>query len=205
MQRRIAWAVALVALFLSPLGAVAQDVRYYQDPNNGVTYKETNQTIQRQMPVTSLQASTRTVLRGQYRTDTQGIVRTYSVPVTEYRWESYWQGRYNPFTQPALAHRLVPYTRWETHSDVVQVPVTRYETVPTTETVHVPVTTWHTVQDQITHRTAMTPPQMGSSAVVSTAPVGSQIGGVARLDPPPSQGGDASPSPSSGSKTALSR
>ena len=90
------------------------------------------------------------MLRGQYRTDTQGVVRTYSVPVTEYRGESYWQGRYNPFTQPTLGTRMVPYTRWETHSDVVQVPVTRYETVPTTETVHVPVTTWHTVQDQVT-------------------------------------------------------
>jgi hypothetical protein len=205
MQRRIVWAVALVALFLSPLAAAAQDVRYYQDPNNGVTYKETNQTINRQIPVTQYQPSSRTVLRGQYRTDSQGVVRTYSVPVTEYRWESYWQGRYNPFTQPTLAHRLVPYTRWEAHSDVVQVPVTRYETVPTTETVHVPVTTWHTVQDQITHRTAMTPPQAGASTIVSTAPVGNSMGGVARLDPPPIPGGDSSQSTSSGSKTALSR
>jgi hypothetical protein len=205
MQRRTIWAAALVALFSCPLGAGAQDVRYYQDPNNGVTYKETNQTIQRQMPVTQYQPTSRTVLRGQYRTDTQGVVRSYSVPVTEYRWESYWQGRYNPFTQPTLAHRLVPYTRWEAHSDVVQVPVTRYETVPTTETVHVPVTTWHTVQDQITHRTAMTPPQAGSSAIVSTVPAGSQMGGVARLDPPPSQGGDTSQATRSGSTTAQNR
>ena len=187
-----------------PPGADAQDVRYYQDPNNGVTYKETNQTINRQVPVTQYQPSSRTVLRGQYRTETQGVARTYSVPVTEYRWESYWQGRFNPFAQPTL-RKLVPYTRWETHSDVVNVPVTRYETVPTTETVHVPVTTWHTVQDQITHRTAMTPPTAGSSAVVSTVPVGNSVGGVARLDPPPVLGGDTSQAGSSGSKTALSR
>jgi hypothetical protein len=208
MQRRIVWAAGLVAVLMSPLGLTAQDVRYYQDPNSGVTYKETNHTIQRQIPSTQYQPSSRTVLRGQYRTDSQGVVRTYSVPVTEYRTETYWQGRYNPFTQPTLATRTVPYTRWETHSDVVQVPVTRYETVPTTETVHVPVTTWHTVQDQVTSRVAVAPPQPGvSSSVMASVPTGGPMGGVARLDPPPTLSGASSstPSPTNGSTTALSR
>ena len=196
-------AAALVGLFASPLVCAAQDVRYYQDPNSGATYKETTQTVHRQMPVTQLQASTRTVLRGQYRTETQDVVRTYSVPVTEYRTESYWQGRYNPFVQPTLATRTVPVTRWETRSEVAKVPVTRYETVPTTETVHVPVTTWHAVQDRVTHHTAVSPPQPGA-AVVATAPSAGAFGGVAQLDRRPSVSED-SPAASYGSKTALAK
>ena len=104
MQRRIVWAAALVAVLLSPLGLTAQDVRYYQDPNSGVTYKETNHTIQRQIPSTQYQPSSRTVLRGQYRTDTQGVVRTYSVPVTEYRTETYWQGQLQPLYAADARH-----------------------------------------------------------------------------------------------------
>ncbi len=207
MHCRIFSVAALAALFACPPLAGAQDVRYYQDPNTGHTYRQTTSTVQRQMPVTQLQASTRNVLRGQWRTDTQDVVRTYSVPVTEYRVESYWKGRYNPFVQPTLAQRTVPTTRWETRTEVVKVPVTRYETVPTTETVHVPVTTWHTVQDQIVHHQVVTPGTV-NTAVVATSN-GSSVGGVARLDNPPSLSGSTSSSDSSftagGSKTQLSR
>jgi hypothetical protein len=205
MQRRNIWAAALVAPLVSTLTAAAQDVRHYQDPNTGVTYRETTQTIQRQMPVTQYHDSTRTVLRGQYRTDTQPIVRTYSVPVTEYRWESYWQGRYNPFTQPTIGYRMVPTTRWETHSDVAHVPVTRYETVPTVETVQVPYTTYHTVHDQVVHRQALAPPVAGSSVIASAPFPSPTIGGVARLDNPPSQGGSSDSTPSPGSRTAMAK
>ena len=185
-------AAALVGLVVSPLVAAAQEVRVYQDPSTGHTVQETTQTIQRQIPVTQWQPSTRTVLRGQYRTDNQSVVRNYSVPITEYRWESYWQGRYNPFAQPTIGYRLVPATRWETHSDVVNVPVTRYETVPTTETVHLPVMTYHQVQDQVVRRTVVAPAAAGTSAYASTAPSnGSTMGGLTRLDNPPSQGSDA--------------
>ncbi|HVU85932.1 MAG TPA: hypothetical protein VHD36_01330 [Pirellulales bacterium] len=207
MHCRIFSAAALAALFACPLLVSAQDVRYYQDPNTGHTYRQTTTTIQRQMPVTQYQASTRSVLRGQWRTDTQDVVRTYSVPVTEYRTESYWQGRYNPFVQPTLATRTVPTTRWETRTEIVKVPVTRYETVPTTETVHVPVTTYQTVQDQVVHHQVVAP-GTANSAVVATSN-GSSIGGVAQLDPRPTMSGSSSSSDSSltagGSKTQLSR
>lgn len=199
MKRRNLSAAALVAIVISPIGASAQDVRYYADPNSGATYREETHTTQRQMPVTTMQPTSRTVLRGQYRTDTHGVVRTYSVPVTEYRWESYWQGRYNPFSQPTLAHKLVPYTRWETHSDVVNVPVTRYETVPTTETVHVPVTTWHTVQDKVTRHVAVAPPTSSSSSIATAVPSGG-VGGLTRLDPAPVPGGDSSTASSASSR-----
>jgi hypothetical protein len=211
MHCRIFSAAALAAIFAGPLVARAQDVRYYQDPNSGHTYRQTTSTVQRQMPVTQLQASSRTVLRGQWRTDTQDVVRTYSVPVTEYRTESYWQGRYNPFKQPTLAQRTVPTTRWEARTEVVKVPVTRYETVPTTETVHVPVTTWHTVQDQVVRHEVVAPNTGANTAVVATSTPGANYGGMARYDKPPTLSGDSSTSSTgdssmtAGSKTQLSR
>lgn len=207
MDCRIRFAAALAGLLACPLLAKAQDVRYYQDPNSGHTYRQTTTTIQRQMPVTQYQASTRNVLRGQWRTDTQDVVRTYSVPVTEYRTESYWKNRFNPFVQPTLATRTVPTTRWEPRTEVVKVPVTRYETVPTTETVQVPVTTYQTVQDQVVHHQVVAP-GTANSAVVATSN-GSSVGGVARLDNPPSiSGGSSSGDASvmaSGSRTQLSK
>ncbi len=210
MHCRIFSAAALAAIVACPLVASAQDVRYYQDPNSGHTYRQTTSTVQRQMPVTQYQASTRSVLRGQWRTDTQDVVRTYSVPVTEYRTESYWQGRFNPFVQPTLATRTVPTTRWETHSEVVKVPTTRYETVPTTETVHVPVTTWHTVNDQIVRHEVVSPGTGANTAVVATGTPGGSVGGIARLDNPPSlsggsSSGDSSTALNAGSTTARSR
>ena len=205
MHRRTLSIAALVALFACPRGTNAQDVRYYQDPNTGHTIRETNTSVHRQMPVTQLQPSSRTVLRGQWRTDTQDVVRTYSVPVTEYRTETYWQNRFNPFVQPTLASRTVPYTRYETRTEVTKVPVSRYETVPTTETVHVPVTTWHTVQDNHVPRVVVAPAGTNGAQVVTARPTGSGIGGLERLDPPPSVTGEASSVATGGSKTALSR
>jgi len=196
---------ALVALFATSRDTNAQEVRYYQDPNTGHTIRETNTSVHRQMPVTQLQPSSRTVLRGQWRTDTHDVVRTYSVPITDYRTETYWQNRFNPFVQPTLATRTVPYTRYETRTEVTKVPVSRYETVPTTETVHVPVTTWHTVQDNHVQRVVVAPAGTNGSQVVTATPAGSTIGGMARLDPPPSISGDSSVGTSGGSKTALSR
>src|SRR6185437_12375159 len=102
-------------------------------------------------------------------------------------------------------------TRWETRTEVVKVPVTRYETVPTTETVHTPVTTWHTVQDQVVRHEVVSPGTGANTAVVATGTPGANYGGVARLDNPPSLSGGSSSSPSgdssvtAGSKTQLSR
>lgn len=50
------------------------------------------------------------------------IVRRYAIPVTSYRWQACWRGRFNPFAQPYLVWVLVPYTRWEWRCEVVAVP-----------------------------------------------------------------------------------
>jgi hypothetical protein len=175
MKRRHACALALSlcalpfaspAMAQAPTGVPAgQNVRFYEE--NGVTYQETHQTYQRQIPETQLQPQSRTVLRGQWKTDTHDIVRTVQVPITEYKYELYYRDRFNPFVQPTPAYRLVPVTRYEARSEVTRVPVSRYEATPTTETYHVPVTTYRTVPETTTHRVA-----------VGTRPAGTSSGAV---------------------------
>jgi hypothetical protein len=172
MKTRHACALAL-SLCAIPLArpaaaqqvAAGSNVRYYEE--NGVTYKETHQTFQRQIPETQLQPQSRTVLRGQWKTDTHDIVRTVQVPITEYKMEVYYPNRFNPFVQPTPAYRYVPVTRYEARTEVTKVPVARYEATPTTETYHVPVTTYRTVPESSTHRVA-----------VGTRPAGTESGAV---------------------------
>lgn len=49
-------------------------------------------------------------------------VRMVPTPVTEYRYEAYWRGRWNPFAKKSLAYRLVPRTRWEYRPAVTRYP-----------------------------------------------------------------------------------
>ncbi len=121
---------------------------YYEE--NGVTYREVRQTVRCPVPETKVQESEQTIYRPQWKTETRDVVRTYHVPITEYRWEAYWQGRFNPFAQPYLAQRLVPSTRWETRTETVKVPSTVYSVVPEKSVVRSPVTTWKTVERQVT-------------------------------------------------------
>jgi len=175
----------------APSGAPgAQNVRFYEE--NGVTYKETQQTFQRQIPETQYKPMDRTVLRGQWKTDTHDIVRTVQVPITEYKYELYYRDRFNPFVQPTPAYRLVPVTRYEARTEVTKVPVSRYEAVPETSTVQVPVTTYRTVQDHATHRVAIGTRAPGTSTgpVYASQPNG-QSGNIA-VGPPPSSSNVAS-------------
>jgi hypothetical protein len=165
-----ALALSLCALpFAKPAAAqqvpAGSNVRFYEE--NGVTYQETHHTFQRQIPETQLQPQSRTVLRGQWKTDTHDIVRTVQVPITEYKMEVYYPNRFNPFVQPTPAYRYVPVTRYEARTEVTKVPVSRYEATPTTETYHVPITTYRTVPESSTHRVA-----------VGTRPAGSDSGAV---------------------------
>ena len=185
-----ALAFALCALpFATPVAAqqvpAGSNIRYYEE--NGVTYQETHHTFQRQIPEVQLQPQTRTVLRGQWKTDTHDIVRTVQVPITEYKMEVYYPNRFNPFVQPTPAYRYVPVTRYEARTEVQKVPVARYEATPTQETYHVPVTTYRTVPESSTHR-----------VVVGTRPAGTDTGPVYA-----SRGG-ASGSSGSSSYTATS-
>lgn len=191
---RYAWVVLLAGLAAQL--AAADDVRYYED--NGVTYRETRQKVNRPINETALVDQQRTVYREKLDTELVDQVRTYQIPVTEYRREAYWANRFAIFRQPYLAERVVPTRRLETRTETVKVPVTRRQLVPETTTVRVPVTTQRMVQDEIISRVvvgtrpAAAPataiaarPATGSS---STAPMNvppTAIGGISKMGQEP--------------------
>lgn len=189
MARRLFVAAAFVATFSVP--ALADDVKTVTDAN-GQTWREVHRTIQQ--PVTETQCLERQRLVYQESCDVQmcDTTRTYTVPVTEYRWESYWKGRYNPFVQPYLAQRLVPYTRWETRTDTVKVPVTRRQVVPVTQTIKVPYTTQRVENhDVVVSRQLIGP----STTALAASPAVPPIGGVQKFSPDSRQPPKAGASP----------
>lgn len=197
---------ALLLLLTGP--AVADEVRYYEQ--NGMTYRETRQTVPVASTGVTYQECPRTVYRVQPTTENRDMVRTWWTPVTEYRQESYWVNRWNPFAEPYLASRYVPVTRWEKKTEVVQMPVACSKLVPETQTVRVPVATNVATREIITREAIpsanpalvaksssapLTPPVASSTILAnpwSMTPVdGSsvarreQVGGVGRLENEP--------------------
>ncbi|HEX7447663.1 MAG TPA: hypothetical protein VF306_08965 [Pirellulales bacterium] len=173
--RLILAATLLAALSIA---ALADEEKTVTDAN-GQTWREVHRTIQQ--PVTETRCLERQQLVYRETCDVQmcDTTRTYTVPVTEYRWESYWKGRYNPFVQPYLAQRLVPYTRWETRTETVKVPVTRRQVLPVTQTIKVPYTTQRVENhDVVVSRQLIDP----STTALATSPPAPEIGGVARFD-----------------------
>jgi hypothetical protein len=85
--------------------------------------------------------------------------------------------------QPYLDQRLVPHTRWETHTAKAQVPVFRREVVAEVRTEHMPVVTQRYVNEEIVRRVAVS----GQAASQPIAEVARReaIGGVSRLDGAP--------------------
>lgn len=202
-------AAALVTLLGAAAVAAGQEVRYYE--KDGVTYRETRQVIQRQIPEVAYSENTQTVYRDQCTTELKDTVRTYLVPVTEYRLEPHLVGRWNPFIEPYYEYRSVPTVRWESRTEVVKVPVANRQLVPTTQVVRTPVTKWRTVEEEVINRVAvgMTASSTSSLASTPSSPAPSnvtlagplvpisdpnssrrdQIGGLSRLDnDPPRQG-----------------
>lgn len=190
MRNRHPLAVALVAPLVFCISARADEVRDYEE--NGVTYRETRRVVNE--PVTDVQCveQQRTVgFREQLNVQMCDQTRSYIVPVTEYRVESYWRGRFNPFVQPYVAQRLVPYTRYETRVETVKTPVATRQLLPITSTVKVPVTTQRVVQREIISRVAIsgTPaqptPSPSSDPFTSPSAIASRpvpIGGLQRMD-----------------------
>ena len=142
-----------VAACTGTLESKGQEVRFFE--RDGVTYRETRQHRERPIVETQIQQQQRTLYREQWRTDFRDVVRTRQVPVTVYRRESYWQGRYNPFVQPQLAERMVPYTRWETRHETIRQPYARRELIPITQTVQVPVLTRRVIREEQINRVAV--------------------------------------------------
>jgi hypothetical protein len=114
--------------------------------------------------------------------------------VTDYRWEAFWVGRWNPLARPYLAYRYVGRTRWVASTETVKTPVICRRIVPQTRTVQVPVTTQRMVEEEVISRVAISaapsskapwsePARMAQASSLPHEP--GAIGGVARLDSDP--------------------
>jgi hypothetical protein len=186
----------LVVLCAAPWARGTEAVHYYA--KDGVTYRETRRVVQRPVSETHAQQSTQTVYREENVTELRDTTRERWTPVTEYRWEAVWIGRWNPFVQPYLAYRYVPRTHWQRATETVKTPVVCRRLVPETRVVSVPVTTQRMVEEETITRVAVSgaaAPQLPWTQPTSTAslvPVpgdSGPIGGVARLESdPPRQG-----------------
>jgi hypothetical protein len=168
--------------------ASAQEVKYVEG-KDGVTYQETRRVVRRPIWETRMESREQTVYKQNYRTDYVPTQRNYMVPITEYRWEPEWVGRWNPFATPYVTYRWKPVTRWEPRSDTVQVPVTRQEVVPEKVTTQVPVTTPRYAEDEYISRVAVSAKPQGSSGSSSdpfnrdSGVAGRDtVGGLQRLD-----------------------
>jgi hypothetical protein len=151
--------------------AEADEVRYYEQ--NGVTYQETRRRVSRPLVQTALTTQQQTVYRQQLSTEYRDVQRTYYVPITENRVQTYWQRRINPFAPPYLAQKVVPVTRWELRGDTVRVPYTRTDCVPQVVTVQVPTSTQTMVEDEIITRVAVGVPQAPATFVAAQPAAGS--------------------------------
>lgn len=198
--------VALASLCLASLAGVAaaQTTTQIVQGADGVTYQETRTVTQRMVPTTQMQTTQQQVYTPQVATSYQSYQQNYLTPVTEYRWVSRRRGVFNPFVAPYWQHQLEPFTRWENRPATVQVPVTTTNWVAATQTIQTPVTSYKPVQEETVSRVALsatpsaapstTPTWQSATAIASSSPQLSPIGGQ-RLesDPPRTASGLASP------------
>lgn len=164
----------------------ADELRYFEQ--NGITYCEVRRTAPPQRPQPAAAQDTRVVLREQVTSEIRQTVRTYWTPVTEYRWESSWVNRWNPFAEPYRECRCVPRTRWEKRSEVVPVPVACRRLVPERQTTSAPATAVGTAPGRIVTRLpASGLPVQGSFGPADAAETAQRIpyGGMSRLDNQP--------------------
>lgn len=211
MRRAVRIILAALVCLASGVVAVAQETRFYEE--NGVTYRETKQKVQRPIAETRWDNQQRTVYREKVTCNCADVQRSYYLQVNDAQWEPYIANRWNPFAQPYVAQRLVPRSRWELRTDTVRVPNPRRELVPEVVTVRVPTATTRVVEEEYISRVAVStrPVGAGATAVAATpnngqptlatrpaspgmaTAMGSAIGGVARLDsdPPRASSSDA--------------
>jgi len=177
--------------------AFAQEI---QTDADGTRYQVTRRVTQRQVPVTEMQDRQQTVYTQQLTTNTLTHQQLYSVPSTQYHWDTRLRGRWNPFVTPYWTYDLRPVTTWNTQVAHVQIPVNHVAWVPQTSTVKVPVTTYRTAEVEETTRVALsgsrtlaTTQPLSSSATIAARPLtgttvlGTPLGGVALHNDPPRQ------------------
>ncbi len=176
-------AVILTGIACVSSPALAEQVRYVEE--DGVTYKETERVVRRPVTSTRWESRERTVYLPQRHSELRETWRNYRVPVTQMQWVSRMHGRWNPFATPYFTHELVPVTRWETRSELVNVPVAKTEWVEEKRVVQVPVRTQEYVEDRYVSKVAVS---------ASATPTGSRVasrsyaGGVALENDPPRRG-----------------
>lgn len=184
MKLRSHLAQAIVPVFLCTASFAADDVRDVVDPN-GQQWREVHRTVRYPVSETQCVDQQQTHYEEQYNTQVCDTYRTYYAPVTEYRWESYWVNRFNPFAQPYLAQRLVPRTYMEARTEVVKVPVTQRNLIPVTRTVRTPVTTQRLVDHDVLVSRQLISGQntaVASNTGLSPTPAPIQVGGTRQLD-----------------------
>jgi hypothetical protein len=132
-------AALLVAVATCGVTASGQDrPGYFTDPATGIVYRQVTRSVERPVVETKIEQQEQTVYRPQTVKETRPETKTVFTPVTEYQWQTYVQGRWNPFRQPTVAYKPVPQTRWEARSEVVNRTETRTQWVAEKRTVEVP-------------------------------------------------------------------
>ena len=177
IRRKACAAMLLLSMATTAYG----EEREYTDAN-GVMWREFTQERQKLIPETKIEERKQTVLVEQVNTEQQTSFQTYQVPITEYYWEPYWANRWNPFSQPYLAYRYVPRTRYETRTAEIKMPVTQRKLVPQERTVQVPVTTMRAVTEKTHHTIALgmkQPTLSQGGAQIASKPT---VAGTTKLD-----------------------
>lgn len=154
IARRGVWVAAVLSSGILVGSAPAEEVKY-ETGADGVRYQVTTRVVQRQVPVTVMQDRQQTTYAQQITTNHLSHQQLYSVPVTQYQWQSQLRGRWNPFITPYWTHNLRPTTTWHQQVANVQIPVSSAAWVPQTKTVQVPVTQYRTAEETVTTRVAM--------------------------------------------------
>ena len=164
--------------------ALADEVSYFD--KDGIRYRETVRKVRRPVATTRLEEREEIVYRRQLSTEMRDTLRSYQTPVTQYYWATRIHGRWNPFAPPYLTHDLVPVTRWQQHSEIVSVPVSRQKWVPEKRVTKVPVTTYRMAEDEVISRVAIGASAAGSlgggATSIARRP---SIGGVEMKNDPP--------------------
>ena len=96
----------------------------FVDPRNGLKYR------MREIKVTQLVPS--------WETSTQPVTQTYYQPIQQYRLQSRWIGRWNPFATPYQVYEWQPYTYWEPKSVELSQQVVVPKWTPREQSVMVP-------------------------------------------------------------------
>jgi len=186
----------------APAPAAGSQFRYVYNERDGITYRETTHIVPHAVNDVVLEPREFTTYRTEVTTEIKEVDQAYQVPITEYQWQPYWQTSWNPFSQPFLAYRQVPVTRWETRTTRVKVPITHQNVVPQKQTQNIAVTKQRMGERRyVTYEPyAVGPVENVGGQVVAVRPSlsppapGSGVGGVDRYETEPLRQANSRPS-----------